>query len=353
MSDTTPERRSLQRLLDAVDASAPDVVTRVAARPAEGRFFGMLSGAGLDDLEVALILVALAGRLAGRATLSGQDLVARAAGDSASRLRALGLLRPERRLVARGLLVPEVAGGGALEAHSATWRLGDVVFRRACDVFADAPRESRPDEPRPYARNEDLLMDLRRLSIVYRQRAARLFHLDPWSGTGLEAHDGPVELVARARDEAARVLARLDATRPRTDLPLLALADEHALDLDALVILVTVLFQELVEGVGAVDAVDLIKLVSENEAELLRQRALLRPLVRKHLLQLEGGWAGKELTADASLPQGMVERMLGEPAAIDSDARIDFHAYLSRLDSSDPFFSDLGGESGDDDPSAG
>ena len=75
--------------------------------------------------------------------------------------------------------------------------------------------------------------------------------------------------------------------------------------------------------------------------------------MRKHLLQLEGGWAGKELTADASLPRGMVERMLGEPAAIDSDARIDFHAYLSKLDSSDPFFSDLDGEPGGSAPDEG
>jgi hypothetical protein len=349
MSDPATERQALQRLLDAVDAAAPDLVQRAAARPLTGRFFGWLADAGLDDREVALVLVALAGRLSGHATLSGQDLVARAASDSASRLQALSLLLPERRLVARGLLVPEVAGGGALEAHTATWRLGDVVFRRACELFAGPGPAVRDDEPHAYARNEDLLMDLRRLSIVYRQRAARLFHLDPWSGTGLEASDGPVELVARARDDAARLLARLAVTGDRSALPLLTLADEHALDLDALVILVTVLFQELVEGVGAVDAVDLIKLVSESEADLLRLRGILRPLVRKRLLQLEGGWAGKDLTADAALPHGMIERMLGEPASIDSDARIDFHAYLQRLDSSDPFFLDLdsGGSAAD------
>ena len=49
-------------------------------------------------------------------------------------------------------------------------------------------------------RNAEVLMDLRRLSLVYRQRAARLFHLDPWSGTGLEARDG-TKLRGRFRAE--------------------------------------------------------------------------------------------------------------------------------------------------------
>ena len=55
---------------------------------------------------------------------------------------------------------------------------------------------------------------------------------------------------------------------------------------------------------------------------------------------------GKDLTADASLPNKIVDAMLGSRGArIGPDERLNFHEYLKQLDSSESFFSDLhGGE---------
>jgi hypothetical protein len=337
------ERAELQNILEGIDSHASDLAVRVASRPCEGRLFGRLHEAGLQDLDVILLFVALAARLGGQATLSGSDLVSRSSADSATRLAALGRLSAEGLLVSGGFLVPEVVACHGPEAHKTTWRLGESVFRRACDVFA--PRSAAgtaPGEARPYRTNEEVLADVRRLSLLYRQRAARIFHLDPWSGTGLEARDGTAALVLQAQVATRYVSERLAASESVDRIPLLKLRAEQGLDLDALVILVTVLFQELVEGVGAVDAVDLVKLVSESEGEVLRRRSLLRPLHRKGLLLLEGAYGGKDLTADASLPNDVVETMLGDVGAIASDERIDFHDYLQRLESSETFFSDLG-----------
>ena len=88
--------------------------------------------------------------------------------------------------------------------------------------------------------------------------------------------------------------------------------------------------------------VDLVKLVSESEEDLLRRRHLLRPLQRKGLLVLDGAFSGKELTSDASLPNEVVDLMLGAGAPIGSNERIDFHAWLAKLDTSDPFFNEPG-----------
>ncbi|MGQ0552364.1 MAG: hypothetical protein ACT4PU_04015 [Planctomycetota bacterium] len=296
----------------------------------------------MDDHEALVVLAALGARLEGSGALSGAELARRAGVDSAGRLQALARLLPTGRLLARGLLLPDATPHDAPEALSATFRLSDTLFRAACEVFA--PEQAPPAGPTlatAYGTNAEVLSDLRRLSLIFRRRAARLFQLDPWSGTGAMSDDALPELVSRAREASARVLERLRLTPAESPPPLVGFAREHSLDVDALVILATLLFQELLEGVGAVDAVDLVRLVSESEGDLLRRRGVLRPLQRRKLVRLEGAYAGKDLTADASLPNEVVERMLGTPTPIGPDDRIDFHAYLEKLRSSETFLADL------------
>jgi hypothetical protein len=341
---TNPEKDVLAALLDAVDRGATDVLERLAARPRTGRFFELLAGHDLLDEEARLLLVALSSRLAGKAALTGAELARRAAPGSATRLVALALLLADGRLVARGLLLPDTLPVDPPAAETASYRLADHVLRRACEVFALRPPAS-PERPAgAYRTQAELLADLRRLSLAWRRRAARVFQLDPWSGTGIETHEGTSELIADARAEGERVSQRLSQTPTTEAVPLLRFVREHDLGLDELIILMTVMFQELVEGVGAVDAVDLVKLVSESEPDLLRRRQLLRPLARKGLLRLEGAYEGKDLTADASLPNRVVDEMLGSRARIGPNERLDFHEYLKSLDSSESFFSDLSGE---------
>jgi len=343
------ERDALRRLLDAVDHDTPGLQELLARRPRDGTLFSLLARHELSDQDLLLLLVALAARLAGKIALTGGELVRQATPDSAERLALLARLTTSGRLVRGGLLMPETLPHDGPAAEEETFRLGAVVFRLACDLFALPQPVATATSTEPYRTNLEVLGDLRRLSVIYRRRAARLFHLDPWSSTGLEPLDGAGALIARARSEADRVARRL-ADTPATDaLPLLRLREQHKLDLDALVILVTVLFQELVEGVGAVDAVDLVKLVSENEGDLIKRRQLLRPLHRARLLRFEGAYAGKDLTADACLPNDVVDAMLGTAARIGTDDQIDFHAYIQQLDSSDPFFTDLDGTGGLDD----
>lgn len=338
------EQEALAAMLTALDEGGAGLDALVAARPREGRFFGELQRLGLDDTEVELVLAALASRLSGELPCTGAELARRTGAGSARRLAALARLTADGALVARGLLQPDISPLDSVEAEATSFRLGERLLRAASGPFAPPPAAPPPD-PTPYASNAALLSDLRRLSQVYRRRAARLFRLDPWSATELDSSAPAGDLLDLSRSEAARVQQRLALTTLREQLPLLVLADEHRLDLDALVVLATLLFQEVLEGVGAVDAVDLVRLVSESEHDLIKRRTMLQPLERRGLLRLEGAYAGKDLTADASLPESVLRSMLGSPRVIDTDDRIDFHAYLSQLDSSDSFFDDLHGQS--------
>jgi hypothetical protein len=333
------ECAALRRLLLALDRGPAEARRALRHRPRAGRLFGLVARVGLDADELLLLLVSLSGRLAGRELLSGEELVARAGGDSIARLASLAALTAHGRLLGSGLLLADAPPADAAQALLAGYRLGDEVLVAACEALRPRPAATR-DAPTPYATNAELLADLRRLALLYQRRAARIFQIDPWAAGAPDAVPAG-ELLERARSEAARVEARLALTPSAEPLPLLRLLREHALHLDAAVILVTLLFQELIEGVGAVDAVDLVKLVSESEEDIIRRRLLLRPLQRRHLIRLDGAYSGKDLTADASLPNEVVERMLGGGAAIGSDERIDFHSYLANLQSSDPFFSKL------------
>lgn len=339
--EPTAERLALRRLLDAVDGADASLPGLLSARPRDGEFFGPLQAHGLDEIDVGLLLVALSARLSASPWISGEELVTRLCAGSANRLAALAHLEAGAPLVLTGVLMPDAAPEQPGDALTSAYRLGRQILVAAARVFGRPPEPIQPLPVGPYRTNGELLADLRRLSLHYRRRASRVFSLDPWAGTGIDAPDAEPVLVRRAREAAAHVTRRMTASNPAA-LPVLGLKDEHGLDLDELVVLVTLLFQEVLEGVALVDAVDLVRLVSENEEDLLRRRHMLRPLERAGLLRLEGAYAGKDLTADASLPNAVVDALVGLPDGIDADERIDFHAYLQGLDSSDPFFFDLG-----------
>ena len=344
MTDNRPEfPHILRRLLEALDGNLTNRVPLMNERPREGLLFGALESRALDALEIALALSALRAQLAGDPSISGADLALAVADDSAGRLEALARPGSGTRLLSGGVLIPEVPPEHPADARRTSFRLSDELFRQACEIFGQSapPVADLPDGP--FRSNAEILGELRRLSLHYRRRAARIFHLDPWTGTGIEAFDGTATLVERARQESQRISRRLAATSPDAGYAALQLQRKFALDESALVILATVLFQEMLEGVGAVDAVDLVKLVSESEEQLLKNREILRPLSQAGLLRLEGAYANKDLTADASLPSEVVAALLGETEAIDSDHRLDFHAYLQQLESSDSFFEDMDG----------
>ena len=85
-----------------------------------------------------------------------------------------------------------------------------------------------------------------------------------------------------------------------------------------------------------------------SEEDLVRKRLFFSPkkaLVRQNLIQLEEMVNGKELTAEACIPNWVVEKILSgvdeRGSNFDADTRLDFHNYLKNLESSEDFLDDL------------
>jgi hypothetical protein len=111
-------------------------------------------------------------------------------------------------------------------------------------------------------------------------------------------------------------------------------------------IVVHLLFQELYEGNAHADAVELLRLVSTDEADLIRNRRLLLPhgrLRRAELLHIEPVLEGREMTGEAYLQDWVVNQLFGanDDRAIVPDEKLDWHLYLQRLDDTGTFFRDL------------
>ena len=113
-------RAALRRLLAALDEGPQQARRALARRPRTGRLFGLLARGRLDTDELLLLLVALAARVSGRELLSGEELIARAGGDSATRLDALAALTAPGRLLGCGLLLADAPPADGAQALLAT-----------------------------------------------------------------------------------------------------------------------------------------------------------------------------------------------------------------------------------------
>ncbi len=282
--------------------------------------------------------------------LKGRQLLALLFDSSFDFLRGCSFLEPNAMLQSAGLVVPEVKDDDDEEDLLETsFKISDRVFRLVRNSFFAGKKLRLPParaKAQPYKSNVAYLIDLRRLSLLYRKRAARVFEVETWEDVGL----GAAESVATLNQQLARFRERIEQslklTRKLDEFPIATMVKEFALGEEEMVVLVTLLFQELLEGGAFLDAVDLLKLVSSSEEDLVRKRRFFGKravLVRHNLVALEEMVNDKELTAEVYLPNWVTERMLGKETTgkIDADARIEFHDYLKNLGSSDDFFNEL------------
>jgi hypothetical protein len=158
----------------------------------------------------------------------------------------------------------------------------------------------------------------------------------------------PASCLQKRIDELwAAVRTRLLRTEKPATLPLLSLLREHKLSDEETMIVVHLLFEELYHGEPNVEAVDLLCLVSIDDASLLRAKKLLHknsPLVKGQIVALEPYVENRELTAEVRLQDWVVTQLLddeGGAGGIQSDERMRWHQYLSQLEGSDGFFRDL------------
>ena len=289
-------------------------------------------------------------------SLKGRELLGIVCDSSFGLLEGVRLLAPDSRLIAAGVIVPELQGAeGDPELLDLRYRLSDRAFRIL--LRALRPRRQRDSEragsdlgKKPYRSHLEHLTDLRRLARLFQKRAAKLFHSDYTDELDdAELPDSLTLLQRQIPRTIGLIEARLAATPGAARFPLVKLCQELHLEIEHQVILVALIFQELTQGTPYLDAADLLKLVAKSEEDLIRRRKLFAKksvLVRFGLIEIEEIVLDKELSGEVYVPNAVVDRVLGaarasEGARIDEASKDEFKKFLSEIDDSDDFFKRL------------
>jgi len=307
--------------------------------------------------HVLLMLELLKRRLSSDDTsMKGRELLGVLFDNSFAMLEGVRLLAPESRLLAAGVIVPELQGAdGDAELLDLRYRLSDRAFRIL--LRALRPKRERSADgskveagPRAYRNHLEHLTDMRRLARLFQKRAAKLFHFEYTDELDDDTLPESITLLNRQIPRFQEcVQARLAATANGARFPLVRMQKELGLEVEHIVILVTLVFQELTQGTPYVDAADLLKLVARNEEDLIRRRKLFAQgalLVKHGLVELEEVVLDKELSGEVYVPNEVVDRILGpgrasDNAKIDEESKSQFKKFLSEIDDSEDFFKRL------------
>jgi hypothetical protein len=378
------DRVLLKRLLDLADelgnirrsqrelALAPADLAALARQARErmlhvGKLLKEFEGSGplqlllrrykLGKDHVLLMLELLKRRLSSDdSTMKGRELLGVLFEGSFSMLEGVRLIAPDSRLLTAGVIVPELQGAdGDAELLDLRYRLSDRAFRillRALRPRRERRQDGQPVDlsRRPYRNHLEHLTDVRRLSRLFQKRAARLFHVDYTDELDDESLPESIALLNRQIPRLQEhIKGRLAVTPQAAKFPLVRLEQELGLEVEHVVLLVTLVFQELTQGTPYVDASDLLKLVARSEEDLVRRRKLFGPkslLVKHNLVELEEVVLDKELSGEVYVPNDVVDRILGpartgEGARIDEATKSEFKRFLSEIDDSEDFFKRL------------
>jgi hypothetical protein len=335
--------RRMQREL-ALDLKAgrlPGTVGRLAAQHA------------LSSDEVLILLTLLKRRITqGSAAVPGREILRLLFDSSYEMLRGSALLARGGRLRASGVVVTDREGAWREheDVFETGFKLAEPVFRAInVEIVADAGlAPDRASLARPYRDHKDYLLDLRRLSVLHQRRANRLYKFDYWQDPEAGGDESPEFLTSEIERAKARIRESLRATEGAESFPFVRFQREHGLDDREVVIVVTLLFQETFFGHSHHEVVELLKLVSGSERELLDNRAILgrsSRLVRREIVSIDFPAGERELVAEASLAAWTHEKMLfdtgDQRAPLDAKARRDFLDFLNSLRGSDEFYRGL------------
>jgi len=342
----------MQRLRRESRKKINEISNELKGQTCSGPLSQLFSRYKLDKYQIVLVLALLRQKLyADDPHLTGRDLLRFLFDNSFDMLRGLSYIEESSVLSSAGIIVPETENSLGDELLTARLRLADRVFNMIAGLFishkgaALSETEARVGE---YESNLDYLIDLRRLSILYRKRATKVFNYDYWDEIGTGVADSVTTINKQIQSLRETMAIRIRNSAAIAKLHTLSFQENYHLREEEMILLITLFFQELTEGNAYINSVDLVKLISRNEKDLIRNRRFFSKkdtLIRSNLIVLEDTVNGKDLTGEIFMPNWAVELMVtgktGKEQGFDTDARLDFHNYLKNLDSSDDFFDEL------------
>jgi Winged helix domain, variant len=263
-------------------------------------------------------------------------------------LAGLHLLHEDARLRSSGLVALAEDQEPSASVLETRFRLSDDALAAVRAEVEGGPAPSLPRRSTAgYQNHREFLLDLRLLHNLYRERSEQVFAAGQW-----DRMYGTADRVGRALSRRIdsgwrRVRERLQATPSMHEFPIIRLVREHGLDDVELMIVVHLLFQELYSGEAFANTVDLLRLVSAGEDELIKNRRYLvrdARLLLRDILKIEDFVEGRELTGEAHLAGWVVNDMLASGAGnspIKPDERLRWHLYLKSLEDTSGFYRDL------------
>ncbi|MEE9392090.1 MAG: hypothetical protein V3W41_06265 [Planctomycetota bacterium] len=307
------------------------------------RMFAGLEGATAERDDMALALLLLNRRIReGDAGLCGRELLWLLYDNSYDVLAAVPRLGPKGALARAKLVVswPDPD----LESHD----LLDQVYALAPEAYdrvIGSDSGSAADEGLPFSDSIDHALGLYEYAQTHQRRAAKVFIEGLWRSD----YGEPEETIESLDAEIDRMKADINRRHAKASNPelfsLTSLKSDFGLSGVELLMVVQLLLQEALGGQGSIDAIDLLRLVSRSERDLLRKRALLAEdskLIQMGIVVLDEGYADRGLTGQASLNGWVTQRLLDDPLAqkqeIEVDERIQFHKYLGDLHNSADFY---------------
>lgn len=229
------------------------------------------------------------------------------------------------------------------------FQLSDGAFLRLCDGRAIARTEGPIMSDQPYDDAMAHLLDMEKLSTLCQQRSVLFFDEGLWHETVFRPGCSLSEARRRAREKADEIHKRTAATENVDDFPLVQLMREYSLEPSELLILLTLFFQECLRGLGVIDVIDLLRLISSTPLELVQNRAIFSSrsrLLQNNLIHVDAAIEGKLSTGQAQIANWAAERLLRprqrNSTPIQGDDRIAFHEFLTGMESSSEFFDRLG-----------
>lgn len=348
IADPTTGREERERLRRQTERHQLSLARQLAAYRGRGPLAAMLRKHRLDAAEFEILAVLLQRAVrAEEPEIEGRLILGSIFDSSFGVLSGLHLLAEDARLRTSGLVraaTDQPIGTDVLETR---FRLADAALQAMREeVVGRRPARKTAAVDQGYRSQRELLLDLRMLHNHYRRRADLVFEPERWRSLHPQA-DQTAALQKRIDELWAGVRTRLLRTENAGSLPLVTLLREHKLGDDETMILVHLLFAEVYTGDPHAEVAELMRLVSTDDASLLRARHLFHkeaPLQKQQILELEAFVENRELTADARLQDWVVTKLLDDetPAhGIRSDERMRWHQYLAGLDGSDGFYRDL------------
>ncbi len=302
----------------------------------------------LDSLDLLVLGILLRQYLrSDQPYVGGRQLLRQALHDSFDILAHSERLSEEGPLQAAGLIEAEKEDED-LHPLDRKYKVTEKTMVLLQEDMAARDFRRRARAGKGYSSYAEFMADEKVLVDLHWARSRKLFGWEDWTPPPADTWNPGSGLTRRITRKLKAMKSRMERTEKPFRNPFLEFAWKHGLSFEEEIITAALLFQELLEGAILLDVVDLIKLVSADQAELVENRKIFwkRGRLRKHgIVVLDSYTPSRILTGDCRLADWVVQELLGEgeEKAITPDERIDFHLFLEGLKSSNPFFKKMEG----------